>query len=79
MFVLGTGSAPGVIEFEALITVARSAVGTTFSGLQGLWRFTELTYDSHAAQTHCVPVPEDRENRIEDFVCNCCYPFNNNY
>lgn len=61
MFVLGTGSAPGVVEFEALITEARSAVGTTFSGLQALRRFTELTHDSHTAQTHGVSVPGDRE------------------
>ncbi len=64
MFMLGAWSAPGVVEFEAPITEAGSAVSTAFSGLQGLWGFTELTHHSYTAQAHCVPVPrESKRNR----------------
>lgn len=53
-----------MVEFEALITEAGSAVSTAFSGLQGLWGFTELTHHSHNAQAHCVPVSrESKRNR----------------
>lgn len=63
VFVLGAGSPPGVVEFEALVTEAGSAVWTTFSGLQGLWGFTELTHHSHTAQIHCVSVSRESKRR----------------
>lgn len=51
---------PGVVEFETLVAEVGLAVGTALSGLQRLGRFTEATHDRHAAQTHCLPVPEGK-------------------
>lgn len=57
VFVLSSGSSPGVVEFETLVAEVGLAVSTAFSGLQRLRRFTETTHDGYTAQTYSVPVP----------------------
>jgi len=42
---LGFGCAPGVMQLEALITVAGLAVHAALCSLLLLWRFTDVTHD----------------------------------
>lgn len=63
MLMLGAGRTPRVVELKALITETRPAVSAAFSGLHSLRGLTELTHHCHAAQTHCVPVPERQSTK----------------
>lgn len=69
MLVLGARSTPRVVELKALITETGPAVSTAFSGLHSLRGLTELTHHCHAAQTHCVPVPERQSTKQSVTVC----------
>lgn len=42
---LGFGRAPGVVQFEALVTVASLAVHAALGRLLLLWRFADVAHD----------------------------------
>lgn len=50
-------STPRVVNFEALVAVARATVHATFCGLLGWW-LTKVTHDSCGCPG-CLPVPLD--------------------
>lgn len=45
ILVLGFGCAPGVVQLEALVAVARLAVHAALCGLLQLWRFADVAHD----------------------------------
>lgn len=54
---------PGVVNFEALVAVARTTVHATLRGLLGWW-FTEVTHDG-CGRPGCLPVPLDNSFQSE--------------
>lgn len=45
---LSFGCAPGVVQLEALVTIARLAVHTALCGLLQLWRLADVTHNGHS-------------------------------